>query len=67
VCQNEGVEWIEDPSNQLDNNFYKRIRQVMLQNEEVVPGIVGLMKTCRERRRHLEHQGNFKYTSQLQC
>ena len=58
VCQKEGVEWIEEPSNQLDNNnIYKNIREVMQQNEELVPGITGLLKTCRERRRHLEQQG----------
>ena len=57
VCQNEGVEWIEEPSNQLDDNIYKNIRRVIQQNEELVPEIIGLLKTCRERRRHLEQQG----------
>ena len=59
VCQNEGVEWIEEPLNQLDDNIYKNIREIILQNEGLVPGITGLMKTCREKRRHLEQQGTF--------
>ena len=57
VCRSEGVEWIEDPSNQLDNNVHKNIRQIIRQNQEIVPGIAGLTKTCQETRRHLDHQG----------
>lgn len=56
VCRNEGVEWIEDSSNQLDivrNNVHK----ILHENEELDPGIIGLIKTCQEVRRNLEHQG----------
>ena len=54
VCQNEGVEWTED---QLYSNVRKHIRKIVQENEELVPGIAGLMKTCQEARRQLKHQG----------
>ena len=58
VCQNEGVEWIEDLSFNLARN---NIRMVLRENEELVPGIIGLMKTCEEARRHLKQQGITMY------
>ena len=54
VCQNEGVEWTEEQS---DGTVRKHIRKVIQENEELVPGIAGLMKTCQETRRHLKAQG----------
>ena len=57
VCRNEGVEWIEDPSN-LSYDFVRNdIRRVLQENEELVSGITKLVKTCQETRRHLKHQG----------
>ena len=54
VCQNERVEWTENTS---DGNVHKHIHRFIRENEELVPGIAGLMKTCRETRRHLKDQG----------
>ena len=59
VCQNEGVEWIED---QLDGSVRKHIRGIVQRNEELVPGIAGLIKTCQEARRQLKYQGIFANT-----
>ena len=57
VCRKEGVEWIEDPSNQSTDYIRNNIRKILQENEELVPGITGLMKTCQETRRVLKHQG----------
>ena len=57
VCRNEGVEWIEDPSNLSSEFVRNNIRKVLQENEELASGITGLMKTCKEARRHLKHQG----------
>ena len=54
VCQGDGVEWIED---QLDGSVRKRIHKIVLENEELVPGITRLMKTCQDARRELRYQG----------
>ena len=54
LCRNEGVKWIKDPST---NYLLHNIRKVLQENEELVPGIAGLVKTCQETRRHLKHQG----------
>ena len=57
VCQNEGVEWIEDLSNWSYVLVRNNISKIVQENEELIPGITGLMKTCKEARRHLKHQG----------
>ena len=57
VCRNEGVKWIEDPSNLSSEFVRNNIRKVLQENEKLVPGITGLVKTCQEVRRHLKHQG----------
>ena len=54
ACQNEGVKWTEE---QLHSNVRKHIRKIVQENEELVPGIAGLIKTCQETRRHLKAQG----------
>ena len=57
VCRNEGVEWIEDPSNLSSEFIRNNIRKLLQENKELVPGITGLMKTCQEARRRLKRQG----------
>ena len=54
VYQGDGVEWIED---QLDGSVRKRIHKIVQENEELVPGITRLMKTCQDARRELRYQG----------
>lgn len=57
VCRNEGVEWIEDPSNQSDDYIRNNVRKILQENEELNPGITALVKTCQEARTHLKHKG----------
>ena len=57
VCRSEGVEWIKDPSNQLDDIVRNNVRKILQENEELNPGIIGLMETCQGARKHLKHQG----------
>ena len=54
MCRNERVEWIKDLS---FNHARGNVRKVLQENEELVPGITGLMKTCEEARRHSKPQG----------
>ena len=55
VCRNEGVKWTEDQLYYNDPTKY--IRKFLQENEELVPGIAGLIKTCRDSRRHLRDRG----------
>ena len=57
VCRNEGVEWIEDPSNQSDYYMRNNFRRILAENEELVPGISELVRTCQETRRLFKRQG----------
>ena len=57
VCRNEGVEWIEDPTNLSYDFVRNNIRKILRENEELNLGITGLMKICQEARRHLKREG----------
>ena len=57
VCQSEGVEWVEDPSNQSSDYLRNNIRKILHGNEYLVPGIAQLMYTCQDARKILKHQG----------
>lgn len=59
VCRDEGVEWIEDPSNLSYDFIRNNIRRTLRENDEFAPRIAGLVKTCQETRRHLKHLGKF--------
>ena len=61
VCRNEEVEWIEDPSNQSGDYIRNNIRKILQENEELNPGIISLVKTCQEARRHSKRQGIGKF------
>ena len=63
VCRSEGVEWIEDPTNLSYDFSRNNIRRILQENEEVNPGITGLVKICQEARRRLKRQGiyNIKF------
>ena len=55
VCRSEGVEWIEDPSNQ--SSFVRNnVRKTLSENEDLVPGIAQLTDTFQETRNILQHQ-----------
>jgi tRNA(Ile)-lysidine synthase TilS/MesJ len=57
VCRNEGMEWIEDPTNQSYDYIRNNIRRILQENEDLTPGITGLVKICQEARRYLKHEG----------
>ena len=57
LCRNEGVEWIEDPSNMSSDFVRNNIRRTLQENDELAPGIAGLVKICQDSRRHLKHLG----------
>ena len=57
VCRREGVEWIEDPSNQSSDFVRNNIRQILRKNEDLFPGIVRLIHTCQNVREELKQQG----------
>ena len=57
VCRQEGMEWIEDPSNQSDDFIRNNIRKILQQNEDLIPGVTQLVDTCQDARRVFKHQG----------
>ena len=58
VCRREGVEWIEEPSNQSPGDIVRRgVKKTLYENEELVPGITHLIQTCRDAREELKLQG----------
>lgn len=61
VCQNEGIEWIEDPSNQSDDFVRNNVRKILHENEDLIEGISQLMDTYQKARRVLKGQGTMLY------
>ena len=64
MCRNEGVEWIEDPSNLPHILIRNNVLKVLQENEKLVPGIAGLVKTGQEARRYWLHRGIVANTAQ---
>ena len=57
VCQSEGVECVQDASNQSNDLLRNNIRKTLCGNKDLVPGITHLMHTCENARGVLKHQG----------
>ena len=57
VCRSEGIEHVQDPSNQSSDFVRNNIRKSLRGNESLVPGITQLMHTCENAREVLKHQG----------
>lgn len=57
VCRSEGVEWVEDPSNQFSDYLRNNVREVLHGDADLVPGIIQLVHTCQDAREVLKHHG----------
>ena len=56
LCKDEGLEWVEDPSNQKPVYLRNEIRAVLMQHPELVPGLADIMALCREAQEDTEPQ-----------
>ena len=57
VCRSEGVEWIEDLSNQFNHLAHNNVQKTLCENEDLVSGIAQIVNTCQETHSILQHQG----------
>ena len=48
LCRDEGLEWIEDPSNQRPTSLRNKVRPVLAQHPELEAGLLDLMSLCRD-------------------
>ena len=60
LCVQNGLNWVEDPSNSYPVYWRNAIRQVLSNYPEIQPGIVDIMNTCQEARTQVENQGKSK-------
>ena len=57
VCDSEGVEWIEDPSNQSSDFLRNNVRKILDQDEDLSQGVNLLVSTCQDARSVYKEQG----------
>ena len=57
VCQCEGVEWVEDPTNLSTKYVRNHYRQVLRDRPELVEGIERLVRSCDKARSVAHRQG----------
>ena len=57
VCRSEGVEWVEDPSNQSSDYLRNNVRKILHGDSDLVHGVTQLVHTCQNAREVLKHQG----------
>lgn len=48
LCRDQGLDWVEDPSNQKPISPRNQIRPILSQHPEVASGLQDLMALCRE-------------------
>ena len=57
VCQSEGVEWVEDPSNQSSAYLRNNIRKILRGDADLDSGVTQLVHACQDAREVMKHQG----------
>ena len=59
VCHEQNLQWVQDPTN--NSTMYTRnvIRQVLREEQHLVPGLLGLVETCDNARTALDREGRF--------
>lgn len=57
VCRKQNLQWVEDLTN--DSTIYARnvIRQVLREEKQLVPGVLGLIETCSNAKTALDREG----------
>ena len=54
LCREEGLEWVEDPSNQEPISPRNQIRPILAQHPGLNAGLADMMALCREAKDHTE-------------